>query len=134
MTTRQGKIISASDAPAAVGPYSQGVIAGELLFISGQLPLDPETGQLVGQDIEHATARVLENIAAICRAAGASLADVVKTTVFLTDMSQFARFNQAYGERFGPNAPARTTAQAAALPKGAELLIEAVAWLGPARG
>lgn len=125
------KIISAADAPAAIGPYSQAVQAGPgaLLFVSGQLPVDPETGTFAPGGIGAMTRRCLENIKAILEASGASLANVVKTTVFLTSMEDFAEMNRVYSEYFPAEPPARSTIAVAALPKGALIEIEAVAVL-----
>ncbi|MCS7049396.1 MAG: RidA family protein [Verrucomicrobiae bacterium] len=121
------QVLNTSAAPAAVGPYSQAVWAGDVLFCSGQIPLDPSTGQLVSGGIEAQTERVLENLAAVLRAAGLSLADVVKTTVFLTDLSQFAAMNAVYARYFPTNPPARSTVQVARLPRDAQVEIEAIA-------
>ena len=122
--------VSSPQAPAAIGPYAQAVRSGDLLFLSGQIPLDPATGQLVGGGIEAQTERVLKNLEAVLAAAGASLKDVVKTTVYLTDLGEFQAFNAAYARFFGePPAPARATVQVAALPRGARVEIEAVARL-----
>lgn len=115
------------DAPRAVGPYSQAILAGELVFCSGQIPLDPATGQLVEGDIAAQTGRVLDNLAAVLAAAGSDLAHVVKTTVFLADLGDFAAMNEAYATRFGEHRPARSTVQVAALPRGARIEIECVA-------
>lgn len=115
------------DAPRAVGPYSQAILAGELVFCSGQIPLDPATGQLLEGDIAAQTGRVLDNLAAVLAAAGSDLAHVVKTTVFLADLGDFAAMNEAYATRFGEHRPARSTVQVAALPRGARIEIECVA-------
>lgn len=125
------KIIATSGAPAAIGPYSQAVQAGSgtLLFISGQLPADPGTGILVQGDIGAMTRRCLENIKSILEASGASMANVVKTTVFLTSMEDFAEMNRVYSGYFPAEPPARSTIAVAALPKGASIEIEAVAVL-----
>lgn len=125
------KIIATSGAPAAIGPYSQAVQAGSgtLLFISGQLPADPETGAFAAGGIGGMTRRCLENIRAILEASGASLSNVVKTTVFLTSMDDFAEMNRVYSEFFPAEPPARSTIAVAALPKGASIEIEAVAVL-----
>ena len=125
------KIIATSGAPAAIGPYSQAVQAGSgtLLFISGQLPADPGTGTLVQGDIGAMTRRCLENIKSILEASGASMANVVKTTVFLTSMEDFAEMNRVYRGYFPAEPPARSTIAVAALPKGASIEIEAVAVL-----
>jgi 2-iminobutanoate/2-iminopropanoate deaminase len=126
--TRQ--IVSTPAAPAAIGPYSQAVIATgtRTIFCSGQIPLDPQTGQMVGDgDVEKQTHRVMQNLAAVLQAAGASLEAVVKTTIFLTDLASFAVVNQVYGDYFPKTPPARATVQVAALPRGAAVEIEAVA-------
>jgi 2-iminobutanoate/2-iminopropanoate deaminase len=125
------RAITAPDAPKAIGPYSQAIEArgGRLLFLSGQTPLDPATGELVDGSIEEQTARALENLAAVLRAAGAGFEQVVKTTVFLADMADFKRMNEVYARAFGQAPPARSTIQAAGLPRGARVEIEAVAIL-----
>ena len=117
-------------APQAIGPYSQAIRAGDLLFVSGQIPLDPATGTLVEGDIATQTRRVLDNLAAILAAAGASFEHVVKTTVFLLDMDDFAAMNAVYGRHFGDHKPARSTVEAARLPKDVLVEIEAVALRG----
>ena len=122
------KVISTPSAPKAIGPYSQAVQAGEYLFCSGQLHLDPAAGQLVQGDIAAQTRRCLDNLKAVLDAAGYSLADVVKTTVFLADMGQFVAMNEAYASYFPANPPARSTVQVAGLPRGAQIEIELVAW------
>jgi 2-iminobutanoate/2-iminopropanoate deaminase len=119
-------IINTSAAPAAIGPYSQGIIAGNFIFTSGQIPLTPD-GKSVTGDISAQTERVLENLKAVIEAAGGTLCDVVKTTVFLTDMDDFAAMNTVYGRFFTENPPARSTIAVKALPKGAKVEIEAVA-------
>lgn len=121
------RIISTDTAPKAVGPYSQAIEAGGFLFVSGQLPLHPQTGEIVGSDISAQTGQSIENIRAILAAAGASLSDVVKTTVFLQDMGHFARMNEVYQQYFGESAPARSTVQVAKLPKNALIEIESIA-------
>jgi 2-iminobutanoate/2-iminopropanoate deaminase len=123
------KPISTQSAPKAIGPYSQAVEArgARTLYLSGQIPLDPATGELAGATIEEQTARVLENLGAVLTAAGASLANVVKTTVFLTDLADFPKMNEIYGRAFARSPPARSTVQVAALPRGARIEIEAVA-------
>lgn len=114
-------------APAAIGPYSQGIVAGGLVFTAGQIPLDPATMQLVGgDDVAAQTERVMQNLAAILESAGASLGSVVKTTVFLKDMEDFAAMNEVYGRHFGDHRPARSTVQAARLPKDVRVEIEAI--------
>ncbi len=122
------KIIHTEKAPAPVGPYSQGVLASTaLLFTAGQIPLHPRTGQLVQGDIRTQTRQVLENIGAILESGGASLKSVVKTTVFLTDMNEFAAMNEVYEEFFGDSAPARSTVEVSRLPRDVKVEIEAVA-------
>ncbi len=117
-------------APAAIGPYSQAVRQGNWLFISGQIALHPKTGKIVGLDIQAQTQRVLENLQAVLEIAGGNLAQIVQTTVFLTDLSDFAEFNEVYSKFFQPLYPARATAQVAALPLGAKIEISAIAILG----
>lgn len=123
------RVISTEAAPAAIGPYSQAVRVGELVFLSGQIPLDPKSGEMVGgQDVRAQTERVMENLAAVLAAAGTSFANVVKTTIFLTDLGDFAAVNEIYGKRFqGGAPPARATVQVAALPRGAKVEIEMIA-------
>ncbi|HPE15725.1 MAG TPA: RidA family protein [Oscillospiraceae bacterium] len=120
-------ILSTPQAPAAIGPYSQGTAAGGFVFTSGQLGLDPATGAFAGADVESQARRSLENIKAILEAAGLSTADVVKTTVFLADMNDFGAVNAVYATYFPENPPARSCFQVAALPKGGLVEIEAVA-------
>lgn len=114
-------------APNAVGPYSQAIVAGELVFCSGQIALDPARGEIVAGGIASQTARALDNLAAVLAAAGSDLAHVVKTTVFLTDIRDFAAMNEAYAARFGDHRPARSTVGIAALPRGALVEVECVA-------
>lgn len=125
----QRSIVSAADAPKAIGPYSQAVRAGQLVFLSGQIPLDPASGEMVGgADVEAQTRQVMANLAAVLAAAGSGFQHVVKTTIFLTDLADFARVNQVYGAAFdGVQPPARATVQVAALPRGAKVEIEAIA-------
>ena len=118
--------VTALGAPAAVGPYSHAMRAGGLLFCSGQTPLDPETGELAGDTPGEQTARCLENLQAVCAAAGATLGDAVRLTVYLTDMGTFADVNDAYGSFFEGDPPARTTIGVAALPKGAAVEVDAI--------
>ncbi|MBZ5514478.1 MAG: RidA family protein [Acidobacteriia bacterium] len=120
-------VISTAAAPAAIGPYSQAIRAGNLLFVSGQIPLDPATGQLVQGDIGAQTRQVLQNLAAILEAAGSGLDRVVKTTVYLRDLGEFAAMNEVYGEFFPAQPPARATVQVARLPRDASLEIDVVA-------
>jgi 2-iminobutanoate/2-iminopropanoate deaminase len=121
--------ITTKDAPQAIGPYSQAIRAGNMLFVSGQGHLDPETGALVAGDVATATHRVMDNIGAILRAAGASFDHVVRTTVYLADMGDFAAMNAVYGEYFSTPAPARTTIQAARLPRDMRVEIDVIAVL-----
>ena len=122
--------ISTPGAPAAIGPYAQAVRAGQFLFLSGQIPLDPATGQVVEGDVSVQTARVLDNLAAVLDAGGASFASVVRTTIFLADMNDFAAVNEVYGRRFPANPPARATVQVARLPRDVRVEIDAIAYLG----
>lgn len=124
------EVISTSSAPAAVGPYSQAIRAGDLLFLSGQIPLVPGTTTLVDGDVGVQAERVMKNLAAVLEAAGASLDDVVKTTIYLVDLNDFARVNEVYGSFFQSAPPARATIGVAALPLGARVEIEAVARVG----
>ncbi len=125
------QIVAASDAPAAIGPYSQAVVSsGGLVYTAGQLGLDPRTGELVGPGIEEQTRQALANLAAVLRAAGSDLGKVLKTTVFLADMNDFAAMNQVYAQFFATTPPARSAVQVARLPKGARVEIEAVAERG----
>jgi 2-iminobutanoate/2-iminopropanoate deaminase len=119
--------ISSPDAPKAIGPYSQAVRAGQLLFLSGQVPLDPVTGQMVTGDIAAETRRVFENLAAVLKAGGRSFDDVVRTTVYLADMNDFAAMNEVYGQYFSEPFPARATVQVARLPKDARVEIDVIA-------
>jgi 2-iminobutanoate/2-iminopropanoate deaminase len=116
-------------APAAIGPYAQAVSAGGLLYTSGQIPLDPATGELVGGEFVEQARRVFANLAAVLASAGCGFADVVKATVYLADLGDFAALNGVYAEAFGAHRPARSTVQAAALPKGARVEIDLVARL-----
>jgi len=119
--------VSSPDAPKAIGPYSQAVRAGQLLFVSGQVPLDPATGQIVSGDIAAQTRRVFDNLSAVLKAGGRSFADVVRTTVFLADMNDFAAVNEVYGTYFSEPYPARATVQVARLPKDARVEIDVIA-------
>jgi 2-iminobutanoate/2-iminopropanoate deaminase len=119
--------ISTSEAPGAIGPYSQAVRIGSFLFCSGQIPLDPKSGQIVPGDIAVQTRRVLDNIAAVLKAEDLSLDHVVKTTIFLTNLGDFQAVNEVYGSYFKQDPPARSTVQVAALPKGANVEIEVIA-------
>jgi 2-iminobutanoate/2-iminopropanoate deaminase len=126
------KIISTNEAPGAIGPYSQAVRNASFLFCSGQIPLDPKSGQIVPGDIAAQTRRVLDNIAAILKAEGLSFDHVVKTTIFLTNLGDFQTVNEIYGSYFKQDPPARSTVQVAALPKGANVEIEVIAMAGDA--
>jgi 2-iminobutanoate/2-iminopropanoate deaminase len=119
--------IATNDAPAAIGPYSQAIAAGDLVFCSGQIPLDPATGALVDGDVDAQTRRALENLRAVLTAAGSSLDAIVKTTVFLVSMSDFAAMNEVYKDFFTGEPPARSTIAVAELPRGARVEIEAIA-------
>ena len=121
------KIISTTEAPAAVGPYSQAVRVGPMLFTAGQIPLDPKTGQIVSQDIGEQTKRVLENLTAVLKAEGMNFSNIVKTTIFMTNLGDFQTVNEIYATYFKDAPPARSTVQVAALPKGAQVEIELVA-------
>lgn len=118
--------ITSTGAPAAIGPYSQAVRAGDLLFVSGQVPIDPETGQLIDGGVAAQTHRVLRSLDAIVRAAGATFDDVVKTTVYLADMNDFVTMNRAYATWFAEPAPARAAVEVARLPKDAQIEIDAI--------
>ena len=127
MSTRS---VQTDAAPAAIGPYSQAIIAGGFLFTAGQIPIDPVTGQVIEGDIVPQTRRVMDNLQAVLAAAGASWKDVVKTTVFLQDMADFPRMNEVYSAAMGDARPARSTVQVAGLPRGVRVEIELVAHLG----
>jgi 2-iminobutanoate/2-iminopropanoate deaminase len=127
------RIVATDLAPAAIGPYSQAVQAGSLLFLSGQIPLDPSSGDMTPDDVEAQTHRVMRNLQAVLAAAGTSLATVVKTTIYLTDMADFAVVNRIYGEYFSPPFPARATVAVNALPRGARVEIDAIADLSSPR-
>jgi 2-iminobutanoate/2-iminopropanoate deaminase len=118
--------ITAPDAPPAVGPYAHAVRAGDLLFCSGQIPLDPRTGELVPGDVADQAGRCLENLAAVCQAAGATLGDAVRLTIYTTDMSAFNKINEVYESFFESDPPARVSVGVAALPRGAQIEIDAV--------
>jgi 2-iminobutanoate/2-iminopropanoate deaminase len=121
------KIIATPHAPAAIGPYSQAVVSNGFAFLSGQIPLDPATGQLIEGEIAAQTQRVLENLKAVLESCGSSLDRVVKTTVYLTDMREFARKNEVYARYFPANPPARATVQAARLPRDVRVEIDCIA-------
>ncbi|ABL00005.1 RidA family protein [Pelobacter propionicus] len=120
-------VISTDKAPAAIGPYSQAVRLGDILFCSGQIPLDPATGQVVGGDVSAQAVRVMENISAVLAVADRGFDDVIKTTIFLTDMADFAVVNEVYGRYFSGHKPARSTVAVNGLPRGVLLEIEVVA-------
>lgn len=115
------------DAPKAVGPYSQAIVAGDLVFCSGQIPLDPRTGQMLEGDIAVQTRRVLDSLAAVLAQAGSDLSHVVKTSVFLADLNDFTAMNEAYALRFGEHRPARSTVEVGKLPRGAKIEIDCIA-------
>ena len=121
------EIISTDRAPGAIGPYSQAIKAGQIVFCSGQIPIDPATGEFVSGGVAEQTDQVFKNLIAVLEAGGATLDDVVKTSVFLADMSDFAAMNEVYGKYFDQNKPARATVQAAGLPKGALVEIDCIA-------
>ncbi len=121
------KIISTPEAPAAIGPYSQAVRVGSTIYCAGQIPLDPASGQMVTGGIAEQTRRVMQNIAAVLKAAGLTFENVVKTTIFLTDFNDFQTINEIYGAHFTKEPPARSTVQVAALPKGGKVEIEVIA-------
>jgi 2-iminobutanoate/2-iminopropanoate deaminase len=123
------KIITTDKAPAAVGPYAQAIQAGDFLFLSGQIPLVPETGLLISEEINAQTEQVFKNMQAVCVAAGGSLSKIVKCTVFLTDLANFQKVNEIYARWFGEHKPARSTIQVSALPRGAAVEIEAIMYL-----
>jgi 2-iminobutanoate/2-iminopropanoate deaminase len=124
------KIVSTGGAPKAIGPYSQAVIWNGMAFLSGQIPLDPATGELIQGDVAAQTERVLDNLKAVLEAAGASLNSVLKTTVFLKDMADFPKMNEVYDRYFAENPPARSTVQAAKLPRDVMVEIDAIATVG----
>jgi 2-iminobutanoate/2-iminopropanoate deaminase len=119
--------VSSPDAPKAIGPYSPAIRTGQLLFVSGQIPLDPATGQMIDGDIAAQTRRVLDNVGALLVAGGLTFADVARTTIFLVDMSDFTSVNEVYGTYFSAPAPARATVQVARLPKDARVEIDVIA-------
>lgn len=126
--SKEKEIIFTKDAPSAIGPYSQGIVAlGNFIFISGQIPLDPSTGIIVSDDIENQTKQSLNNIKQILSSSGADMKDVIKTTVFLSDMNDFTAMNKVYSEFFTENCPARSAVEVSRLPKDAKVEIEAIA-------
>lgn len=124
------EIISTENAPGAIGPYSQAIKTGNFVFVSGQIPIDPNTGEFVSGEISEQTEQVLKNLSAVLEAAGTGLENVVKTTVFLADMNDFAAMNAVYGKYFSDNKPARATVEAARLPRDARVEIECIALVG----
>jgi 2-iminobutanoate/2-iminopropanoate deaminase len=127
LSKQPNQAISSADAPKAIGPYSSALRAGNLLFVSGQVPFDPISGEIVGGDISAATRRVLDNLGALLRAGGLDFSAVVRTTVFLADMSDFAAMNEVYATYFSAPYPARSTVQVARLPRDARIEIDAIA-------
>ncbi|MCL2071716.1 MAG: RidA family protein [Oscillospiraceae bacterium] len=127
-------IVSTKDAPAAIGPYSQGIVTGGLLFCSGQIPLSPDTGEIIGVDVRGQTEQIMKNIKAVLNAAGCEFSDVVKTTCFLTNMGDFAAFNEIYAKYFTSNKPARSCIAAAALPRGVLAEVEVIASVAAGTG
>jgi 2-iminobutanoate/2-iminopropanoate deaminase len=125
------QIIHTTDAPQAIGPYSQAVRVGQFVFLSGQIPLDPASGNIIEGDITVQTRRVMENLGAVLRAAGASYSDVVKTTIFLADLDHFSKMNEIYGAYFTSEPPARATVQVGALPRGVLIEIDMIAHITP---
>lgn len=121
------QVVSTPEAPAAIGPYSQAIIAGGLLFTAGQIPLDPSTMKLVEGDVTVQAERVMKNLEAVLTAAGTTFARIVKTTCFLADLNDFPAFNAVYGQYFGDDAPARSTVQVAKLPMGSLVEVECIA-------
>ena len=121
------KIISTTEAPAAIGPYSQAVRTGAMIFCAGQVPLDPKTGQIVSEDISEQTRRVLDNLTAVLKAEGLTMSNIVKTTVFLADFGDFPKMNEVYATYFTDQPPARSTVGVSTLPKNARVEIEAIA-------
>jgi 2-iminobutanoate/2-iminopropanoate deaminase len=124
------KVVATDKAPKAIGPYSQAIVYGGLAYLSGQIPLDPATGQLVEGDIVAQTTRVLENLKSVLEACGSGLDRVVKTTVYIKDMGEFAKMNEVYGKYFLENPPARSTVEAARLPRDVRVEIDAIAMVG----
>jgi 2-iminobutanoate/2-iminopropanoate deaminase len=124
------EIVATKNAPEAIGPYSQAIISGEYVFTAGQIALDPKTMEVVGEDVVPQTERVMRNLAAVLEAAGSSLSRVVKTTVYLSSMSDFPAMNEVYATHFGSHRPARSTVEAAALPKNVRVEIDAIALRG----
>jgi 2-iminobutanoate/2-iminopropanoate deaminase len=126
----QKEIIATENAPQAIGPYSQAVRVGSLVFLSGQIPLDPATGEISGRDAAEQARRVMENLRAVLHAAGVGFSDVMRSTIYLTDLGDFAKVNEVYGSYFPTEPPARATVQVAALPRGASVEIDMIAYGG----
>ena len=124
------KVVATEEAPKAIGPYSQAIVHNGMAYLSGQIPLDPSTGKVVEGDIAIQTARVLDNLSAVLEACGASLENVLKTTVYIKDMGEFARMNEVYGRYFAANPPARSTVEAARLPRDVRVEFDAIAIVG----
>jgi 2-iminobutanoate/2-iminopropanoate deaminase len=124
------KVIATDHAPKAIGPYSQAIVANGMAFLSGQIPLDPSTNTMVEGDIAVQTERVLQNLTGLLEACGSSIKQVVKTTVFLKDMGEFAKMNEVYSKHFSENAPARSTVEAARLPRDVRVEIDCIALVG----
>jgi 2-iminobutanoate/2-iminopropanoate deaminase len=124
------QIVSTEEAPKAIGPYAQAVRVGDLIFLSGQIPLDPVTGQIVTGDVAAQTRRVMDNLGAVLRSAGASFTEVVRSTIYLVDLGDFSKVNEVYGSYFPTEPPARATVQVAALPRGAAVEIDMIAHVG----
>jgi 2-iminobutanoate/2-iminopropanoate deaminase len=124
------EIVATEEAPKAIGSYSQAVSVGPFVFLSGQIPLDPKTGEVLTGDIAEQTRRVMENLSAVLRAAGASLSEVVRSTIYLTNLADFSKVNEVYGSFFPAEPPARATVQVAALPRGASIEIDMIAHRG----
>ncbi len=123
------EVVSTDKAPGAIGPYSQAIKVGNQVFLSGQIPIDPATGEFISEDVTEQTEQVLRNLSAVLEAAGSDIQNVVKTTVFLADMNDFAAMNEVYAKYFAVNKPARSTVQAAGLPKGARVEIDCIAFV-----
>jgi len=126
---KKAESISTTQAPKAIGPYSQGIVAGQFLFVSGQLPINPDKGEMVDGDIAARAEQVFDNISAIVMSAGGSMADVVKVTLFLTDMADFQQVNEVYSRHFQSPYPARSAVQVSALPLGSNIEAEAIIYL-----
>jgi 2-iminobutanoate/2-iminopropanoate deaminase len=124
------RVMSTEGAPRAIGPYSQAVRAGDFVFLSGQIPLEPATGEMVAGDVAVQTKRVMDNLGAVLAASGAGFADVVRATIYLVNLGDFGRVNEVYGSYFPSDPPARATVQVAALPRGASVEIDLTAYVG----